>query len=156
MKKIFTTIILMGFISINAQEISKNALGIRLGNNDGLGTEISYQRALSLNNRLEIDLGLRNSNNINAFKIVGLYQWVWKIENNFNWYAGAGAGLASWKSKDFDTNGNYFLGAGNIGIEYFFNIPLLVSLDFRPEFYLGDGLNDSFGSDIALSVRYQF
>ncbi len=44
-----------------SQEIAKNALGIRLGDNDGFGGEISYQRGLSKNNRLEFDLGLRNS-----------------------------------------------------------------------------------------------
>ena len=31
----------------NAQNFSKNALGLRLGNNDGIGAEISYQRGLS-------------------------------------------------------------------------------------------------------------
>ena len=49
----------------------------------------------------------------------------------------------------------FIFGTGDIGIEYNFEIPLLVSLDFRPEF----GLNDvykGYNTDIALSVRYQF
>ena len=55
---------LMGLaFSTQAQEISKNALGLRLGDNDGFGGEISYQRGLSDNNRLELDLGWRNNNN---------------------------------------------------------------------------------------------
>jgi hypothetical protein len=64
--------------------------------------------------------------------------------------------VASWKTKNTNFDGSYFLAAGNIGIEYNFNIPLLLSLDYRPEFYLGNDFNDNFGSDIALSVRNQF
>ena len=69
MKKQFILAVLISatsFISYS-QDISKNALGLRLGSNDGFGGEISYQRKLSSSNRLEFDLGLRNSKNINAF-----------------------------------------------------------------------------------------
>ena len=55
--------------SVQAQNVSKNALGLRLGDNDGFGAEFSYQRKLSKNNRLELDLGLRNSHYINALKL---------------------------------------------------------------------------------------
>jgi hypothetical protein len=160
MKKLFlSAMLIFGFaISANAQEISKNALGLRLGDNDGFGGEISYQRGLSGNNRLEFDLGWRNSQNVDAFKLVGLYHWVWNIDGGFNWYAGAGAGIGSWNNKKADVDGSFALLAGNIGIEYNFDIPLLLSLDFRPEFYLGgdDYRRDNFGPDIALGIRYQF
>ena len=48
--------------------------------------------------------------------------------------------------------------AGNIGVEYNFDIPLLISLDFRPELGLigYDGFDDNFDFDIALGLRYQF
>lgn len=154
-------------LSSNAQEISKNALGVRLGSNDGFGFEVSYQRGLSKNNRLELDLGIRNSDNDDAFKIIGLYQWVWKIENRFNWYAGVGGGVGTWDHNHNDNNGNhdhddyedgtFLVIAGDIGIEYNFDIPLLISLDFRPELYFGNNYrNDNYGSDIGLSLRYQF
>jgi hypothetical protein len=162
MKNLFlSSLLFVGFtFSANAQEISKNALGLRLGSNDGIGAEISYQRGLSNSNRLEFDLGLRNSEDDDAFKIVGLYQWVWTIENRFQWYAGLGAGLGTWSNNDgkhdYD-DGSFLLMAGNIGIEYNFDIPLLLSLDFRPELYFGNNYrNDNYGSDIALSIRYQF
>ena len=45
--------------------------------------------------------------------------------------------------------------AGDIGIEYDFDIPLLISLDFRPELGFGD-FNDDLDFDIALGLRYQF
>lgn len=67
-KLILSAVMLLGLaLSTQAQEISKNALGLRLGDSDGFGGEISYQRGLSSDNRLELDLGWRNSNNVNAF-----------------------------------------------------------------------------------------
>ena len=148
MKKLFLFIGLLtvSFVSINAQESSKHAIGIRFSDNNGIGGEISYQQALKNNNRLEINLGLANE--FSNFKATGLYEWVWQLENQFNWYAGAGAGLLS-------DGGAAFYGAGIIGIEYNFNIPLLISIDYRPEFYISGGV-DGLYSDIAISLRYQF
>lgn len=163
MKKILLiTALTFGFVwASNAQDISKNALGLRLGSNDGFGGEISYQRGLGDNNRLELDLGFRNSNNVDAFKIVGLYQWVWNIEGGFNWYAGVGGGVGSWSYNDnnIKNDGSFFLAVGDIGIEYNFQeAPIQLSLDYRPEFYFNsdDYRNDNYGSDISLSIRYRF
>lgn len=141
-----------------AQEISENALGLRFGGASGIGAEISYQRALGMNNRLEVDLGWRNDSNFDAYKITGLYQWLWNLEGGFNWYAGAGAGLGSVSVNDpNDNEGVFIFVAGNLGIEYNFDIPLLVSLDIRPEIGLsGYDVMDGFSPDVALSLRYQF
>lgn len=143
--------------SLSAQNISKNALGLRLGDSDGFGTEISYQRALGSTNRLELDLGWSDNSNYDAFRFTGLYQWVYPLENAFNWYVGAGGGIASYEGKDTFNNKNEtgFFVAGNIGIEYTFDIPLLISLDFRPELGFSDFTND-LGFDIGLGIRYQF
>lgn len=48
MKKLILLVIaVIGFaFAGNAQRISENALGLRLGDSDGFGAEISYQRAL--------------------------------------------------------------------------------------------------------------
>ncbi len=161
MKKIIlSAFMLIGLaFSAQAQDISDNALGLRLGDNDGFGGEISYQRALSDNNRLELDLGWRNSNAVDAFKLTGIYQWVWNLDGNFNWYAGVGGGLGSWNNKNIDDNGTFIFAAGDLGIEYGFDeVPLQLSLDIRPELYFNssDFRNDNFGPDIALGIRYQF
>ena len=163
MKRFLTLVLFALAFGFNAfaQDIAKNALGIRLGDNDGFGGELSYQRGLSKNNRAEFNLGFRNSKNYDAFKLTGLYQWVWNIEGGFNWYAGVGGGVGSYtvsnKFNDNNDSGVFAAVAGDIGIEYIFPIPLMISLDFRPEFYLGDEYRDNnFGSDIALSLRYRF
>lgn len=160
-KNILVASLIIGLsVSVQSQNISKNAIGLRLGDNDGFGGEISYQRKLAPTNRLELDLGWRNSQNVDAIKLVGLYQWVWNIEGGLHWYAGVGGGVGSWS---FDTNsksdsGTFALVAGDLGIEYDFDIPLQVSLDFRPEIYFNsDAFRETnFGPDVALGLRYRF
>lgn len=157
MRKITVLLTFLCFgLFANAQEISKNAIGLRLGDSDGLGAEISYQRAIGDNNRIEADLGWRNSKNVDAFKLTGLYQWVWNIDGNFNWYAGAGGGIVSWNHDKSDTSGTALFAAGDVGIEYNFDIPLLLSLDVRPELGFDDKYSDDLDLDIALGIRYQF
>jgi hypothetical protein len=158
MLKSFTFIILFVGASLSAQSISNHALGLRLGDSDGFGAEISYQKSLTNTNRIQIDLGWRDSRNFSAFKLAGLYQWVRPIEGDFNWYYGVGGGLGSVDfsniSNNNDSGGVFIFGAGTIGIEYDFDIPLVVSLDFRPE--LGLIGYDGFDFDIGLGIRYQF
>lgn len=161
MKKIiFSLLVLLAFSNLmNGQEISDNAIGLRFGDNAGFGGEISYQKKLSNINRLEVDLGFRSRSNENdAFKLTGIYQWMWNIDQGFNWYAGFGAGVGSWTNNNINStkNDGMFLNAdGNIGIEYNFDIPLLISLDFRPEIGLLGNYSDA-DLDLALSLRYQF
>lgn len=169
MKRVILSIVMLMGLAFNlqAQEtVSKNAIGLRLGDNDGFGGEVSYQRQILTNNRLEFDLGWRNSRNVDAVKLVGLFQWYWNIDRGFFWYAGVGAGAGSWSydydgpgnGNDFDDSGSFGLLAGDIGIEYNFKIPLQLSLDFRPEIYFNsdDWREDNFGPDVALGVRYKF
>lgn len=165
-KVILSAIMLLGLaFSAQAQDISKNALGLRLGDNDGFGGEISYQRGLGKNNRLELDLGWRNSNDVDAFKLTGIYQWVWNIEGGFNWYAGVGGGIGSWSydrtvgGNRIEDSGTFVFVAGNLGIEYNFEeAPIQLSLDIRPELYFNsdDYREDNFGPDLALGIRYRF
>lgn len=163
MKKfILLAIMLFGLaIEAQAQNFSKNAIGLRLGSNDGFGTEISYQARLSAKNRLELDLGWRSNNNEDNIKIAGIYQWVWNLDGGLNWYAGVGGGAGTWRyddNKGYDDNGAFAFVAGDLGIEYNFDFPLQLSLDIRPEIYLNGGsyADDNYGTDVALGVRYRF
>jgi len=148
MKKIiFAFSLFVGSLcTINAQEMSKNAIGLRFGGGSGIGGEISYQKSMGAKNRLEIDLGLANE--FTNFKATGLYEWIWTLEDRFNWYAGVGGGIIS-----AGATGIY--AAGVVGIEYNFKAPVLLSLDYRPEIGISGGLS-GLNSNVALSVRYQF
>ena len=134
-----------------------------LTKSDGFGAEISYQRLLSRYHRLELNLGWRDSREYDAFKVTGLYEWVRHIDGNFNWFYGAGAGFGSASFEpvpdDVTPDGGFFvLVAGNVGVEYNFDIPLLLSFDIRPELgILGyNDFSDNFDFDVALGIRYQF
>ena len=139
MKKVILVfgLLLVATFSVKAQEIADNAIGLRLTN------EISYQKALKDNKRFEVNLGLRND-----LKVTGLYQWVWKLKENFNWFAGFGGGFS-------DDSSVKFFGSGVIGVEYNFEAPFLISIDYRPEIGITGALNE-LNSYLGISVRYQF
>lgn len=159
-----TLLISMSFMS--AQEVSPHALGLRLDGSDGLGPEISYQRALGDNNRLELDLGFADYGFVEEFKITGIYQWVMPLgSSGFNWYAGVGGGLGIFDGYDgpFDDERDGFTVSvdGMIGIEYSLlnvsDIPLMFSLDINPEFeVINDFYDDDIDLDAALGIRFQF
>lgn len=167
MKKLLFTVLttcLIGFTA-NAQ-YQKNAIGVRLGGGNVSGGEISFQRALGDNNRLELDLGIGGNDFVNAFRLVGIYQWVWNIEGGFNWYAGFGAGVGIidyndryYKNDPFRDDDRLFVSIdGQIGIEYIFTeAPIQLALDLRPSFFI---VNDYYRGrnygDVAFSIRYQF
>ncbi len=161
MKKLvsLSALLFFTFMQVQGQRIADNAIGLRIGDNDGFGTEINFQRIISDNNRLEFGLGWNSNKDVSAYKLTGLYQWVWKLDGNINWYAGAGGGLGQITFKDsFPGNSGsetFLFVAGDIGVEYNFDFPLLLSLDFRPELGFGN-YRDDVGFDIALGIRYQF
>src|SRR5690606_2191856 len=165
MKRVFLIAsVFLGFTAVmSAQDISENAIGLRLGDSDGFGAEVSYQRALGGDNSLlDVDFGIRDGKHYDGVKLAGIYHWVWNIDGGFNWYAGPGAVLASYSfdnvPEPYDVSETFIFIGGQIGIEYNFDIPLMISLDFRPEFGFGDDYyeNDDLDFDIALGVRYQF
>ncbi|MDD3077705.1 MAG: hypothetical protein PHH37_01205 [Paludibacter sp.] len=149
MKKIlFSTLFLaMLFLNANAQ-VDGKAIGLRFGGFSGVGAEVSYQHPLGNANRLEADLGLSNW----GVGLTGVYQWVWDLSalsDGFNWYAGVGGTLGL-------SDSNFGLGVvGQVGIEYNFNIPLQLSLDYRPTIYVLPSVAGGYDG-ICLSVRYKF
>ena len=134
---------------LNAQ-IKGKAIGLRMAN-EAHGGELSFQAPLGKVNRLELDLGLNNwGGTSHGYELTGVYQWVWglnRIATGLNWYAGLGATAGTYTS-------NLGVGfVGQLGLEYNFNIPLQISLDWRPTlfntyctYYGGNGL----------SIRYRF
>lgn len=140
-------------LAANAQNLNGklNAIGIR----GGWGAELSYQRYVAPENRIEGTLGF----NRYGFSLEGMYQWTFSIDTyssgELKWYVGPGVGIGSWDNDDYD-NGFSAGILGQIGIEYAFrNAPIQLSIDYRPGFYfVPEGVFDSTG--FALGVRFCF
>jgi len=160
MKKIILTLAFaVGMVSVLSAQIKSSTVGLRLGYDS---QEISFQSQLGDENRLELGLG-SNSFGTNmagdtswGVAINGVYQWVWDLSDfydGFNWYAGFGGALVS--------HSKYVgVGAlGQVGIEYNFEFPLQLSLDYRPGFYIIPGsdrlMRFSYNTP-CIGVRYCF
>lgn len=163
MKKILLLFLAIGFYctQIQAQQIADHAIGIRIGSDsDGVGPEINYQHGLNNLNRIEVGFGWHGGTWHNNVKLTGLYEWVWEIDNGFNWYAGPGAGLGienrKYRKWPYEEKRSDFFGfvTGTVGIEYQFDFPLLVSFDFRPQFNFG--YSDAVSYDFGIAARYVF
>jgi hypothetical protein len=154
-KIIFTLALAVGMVSAISAQVNGKALGLRPGNGFGNSAEISYQHPLGTANRLEADLGASN----NGLHATGIYQWVWDLStvaDGLNWYAGFGGNVSIWHN-----NSNYSsdlsLGvAGQLGIEYNFDIPLQLSLDYRPIANIIPLFGDNSYNSVSLALRYRF
>ena len=119
------------------------ALGVRAT----YGAELSYQHSIG-SNFVEADLGWFK----NGFYLTGVYDFVFASEGNFNFYAGPGAAVGFYN--DSETSGINLGIAGQLGLEYNFNIPLQLSLAWSPVFTF---IHGGFGWEgIALGIRYRF
>lgn len=156
-------------MSMGAQEIANHAFGLRLGESDGFGAELSYQKSIGRYSRIELNVGYRDSREFDAFKGTLLWQNVFELSGIFNWYYGFGGGAGSVTFEDVPNPNNPTIGtplegglfvfaAGDIGIEANLDMPLVISLDIRPEVgILGyKNFDDNFEFDVALGIRYQF
>ena len=146
MKKTIIIIAAIFFFAIAANAQSRG-IGIRMG----YGAELSYQHSIDYN-FVEADLGWGP----HGTWVTGIYDFLFPIQDGFNFYAGPGAQLGMYHYKKNDElHSGFDLGlAGQLGIEYNFNIPLQLSLDWRPSFTFFNTYFDYFG--LSLGVRYRF
>ncbi|MBR3427938.1 MAG: hypothetical protein IKG95_08370 [Bacteroidales bacterium] len=153
MKKL--VLIMVAVMGLAFAANAQNNLGVRVGT----GTELSWQHGIGSHNRLEFDLGLDgifNNHEWNFICLSGIYQWHWNIVDKLGWYIGPGAtvGFYTWKNHTSE------LGAavgGQIGIDYELPIPLQLSLDARPMWYLTNNeYHTGFGWGACLGIRYMF
>ena len=155
MKKLFLAIAAVFVLSMTAN--AQNNLGVRIGDVQTLGAELSWQHGLG-GNRLELDLGWASGDHHSAISLTGIYQWTGEIGSGFGWYAGVGAHLGIWTwDNGYEGDGDFAIAlAGPLGIEYKFDaVPIQLSLDIRPRFYLIPNTDFHWG-DIALGIRYCF
>lgn len=149
---LLVAVMLLSFAA-NAQGIngSRNAIGIR----GGWGAELSYQRYIAPENRVEGTLGV----NRYGFSVEGVYQWMYDIpaeaSGDLKWYLGTGIGLGSWSNDNFKKGFSAGI-LGQAGIEYAFaGAPILLSLDYRPGLYFAPEFNFDW-SGFALGFRFYF
>lgn len=135
------------------------SIGGRLGN---YGIDVSYENyVMGGTDFLEFGLGLDNGFSTSAFHVDGIYNFMilepdWTLVGHWGFYAGPGASVAVWKNSD-DENTVYAGFLGNVGLEYTFNFPLQLSIDFRPRLMFGDGRVRGDGPfSLGLGVRYAF
>ena len=151
MKKLLLAISLfIAVVSITQAQTMDKAIGIRITD----GAELSFQNPLGSSTRAELDLGVYGNN---TFLLTGIHQWVFGLQEGLNWYAGLGPQVGLWDK--LDHSGKHFaLGvAGQVGIEYNFNAPIQVSLDYRPGWMIiPTGHNYMSWFAVALGLRYRF
>ncbi|MBR5660818.1 MAG: hypothetical protein IKW99_04645 [Bacteroidales bacterium] len=134
------------------------AVGLRAGN---YGLDVSYENYAGEYDFLEFELGLDDAFNTNAFHFDGIYNIMiaqpdWTAYGRWGIYAGPGASVAVWTNEK-DENLVYAGLLGNVGLEYFFDFPLQVSLSMRPRLMFGDGKIRKNGLfTLGLGVRYVF
>ena len=135
------------------------SIGGRLGN---YGIDVSYENyVLGGSDFLEFGLGLDNGFSTSAFHVDGIYNFMilqpnWTSSGSWGFYAGPGASVALWKNDD-DENTVYAGLVGNVGLEYTFDFPLQLSVDFRPRLMFGDGgIRGDGPFALGVGVRYAF
>ncbi len=158
-KSILFTLGFLSFLTIYSQ-VPDYTLGVRFGGSiNALGAEFSYQIGVSDETRLELDLGAGVNDGLTVIKVTGGYHWHGNLGGDFSWFGGpvlaAGAYNQERDLKESGYQGFFHIGAV-IGIDYFFyQFPLQVSVDFRPEYPIGDSYTDGeLDTGFGLGLRY--
>jgi hypothetical protein len=147
MKKI-TLFTVLTILSLNlfAQDYQKS-LGLRLG----LSTGVAYKQFISPNNAVELIGNAQFYDGNSYFGLSGEYLWAWKLVDKLSWYVGPGASIGAWTKNDSGFN---LAINGMVGLEYKFDIPLALGVDFNPHFYLLHSIG--FTPIFSLNARYTF
>lgn len=142
MKKL---LLLVAFLSLGKLSTAQE-LGIRLGEVVGNTVAIDGMVSLGEFSRVHADISFGDGLGVEA-----LYDFLYKPlgAEAFNWYVGAGPSML--------IDDPFYLGlSGEIGLDYHFNaVPLSLSLDWRPTFWLIEE-TDLSGRGFGLNVRYVF
>ena len=142
----------------HAQQYDR-AIGLRFG----YPLSVSYKKFINSNDAIELYAGYRGWRRYRAFSLNGAYQ----IHRDFpdvrglQWYYGGGAGIQLWEYDFYDRGSATVSLSGYLGLEFLIpDVPLTLSVDWRPTIYLGTQRDDGFHnfslSSGALAVRYIF
>ena len=143
-----------------------------IGGNLGGGLDFSYQIAVGDKNMIDIFAGFPwSATSAYGFGVGGglSYDWLnpfnkpipWDEDGEWNWYIGLGAGGGTLLGKDTEQGTGVYAGVlGHVGVEYNFEFPLQLSIDWRPTLgvYINGG-SEFYGPGLlalSLGVRYKF
>ena len=142
-----------------AASAQPKSIGGRIGN---YGVDVSYENHIVRGGDfLEFELGLENMFKTSDFHFDGIYNFMilrpeWTSVGSWGFYAGPGASVAVWDNGN-DENVVYAGFVGNVGLEYTFEFPLQLSVDFRPRLMFGDGkVREDGPFTLGIGVRYVF
>jgi hypothetical protein len=149
-KNIFPLICCLFFTTTAiAQESSyKNALGVRLGSSvPTVKSGITYKHVLANNNAIEGILSFGDGVGICA--LYEIHKPINSVEN-LQWFIGGGGYVG------FNNSNSNIGAAGIVGLDYkFANIPLNLSLDWKPELNIISKVGFE-ASGVGFSARFTF
>ncbi len=154
--KIFSAMItIFLFAAVTQAQDYKTAIGLRLG----YPLSISYKTFISEKGALEGVAGFRSFSGYSWFNIGGYYQHHTEIPSvdGLKWYYGGGANVYFWSyDSGFAGSGSTSIGlSGVLGLDYkFSDIPLNISVDWIPTFFVNGFGNGFAGGYGALAGRY--
>ncbi len=141
---LFSTFILVALFSgmhkINAQAATYE-VGVRIGDNTGIDGTIPLGIAPRLHPTVYLDY----------FGVGTYFDWMFALADGptgLKFYPGVGPEF--FFENDFDFNV-----AGNFGVEYAFEFPLTIGLDWRPGFAVTNDF-DFISSNWGFMIRYRF
>ncbi len=144
MRKLFvflTFLIATCFLSNKSQAQSQLEAGLRFGDYISIDATIPVGLAPRLHPAIYFD----------RFGIASYFDWMFAISGGpkgLKFYPGVGPEF--WLEGDFD-----FDIAGNFGVEYSFDFPLTVGLDWRPAFRTTDDFHFRAGN-VGVTARFRF
>ena len=155
----FALILLLTLSTLSYAQQYDRAIGVRFG----YPLSVSYKKFINSTDAIELYAGWRGWRRYRAFSLNGAYQ----IHRDFpdvrglQWYYGGGAGLQLWDYDFYDRGSATVSLSGYLGLEYLIpDLPLTISVDWRPTIYLGTQRDDNFHNlsipSGAVAVRYIF
>lgn len=132
----------------------KNAIGIRVGNFNGL----SFKTMTRENRSVDLNLAFNSSSDYSYVRFTGLYEFYSPTEltPGLFWYAGPGASIGSKRNKRLDSSNLLLSVNGVLGLDYkFASDPINLSLDWVPFLEVTPDAALDMGS-LGLSIRYTF
>lgn len=153
MKKVLLTIVAVLLVSLSVKAQPYNwAVGLRGGPSWG---DITVKHFTGASTAIEVDGSI--SFHGWGWELGALYEWHNNLAGGLNLYYGPGAHIGTFNDGSAQALALGIM--GTIGLEYKFNIPIALSLDWRPHMTYQFGSAPGLGwgwADVGLGVKFCF